>query len=446
MHRRRLLASVFATALSGCLRLDESATPSPGSTPQAVATTTTGGAERTPLDTETSGSGESASTAKPRAELSISADWPQFQFDAANTGHHPTTTGPTGGVERAWTFEREGPVPETRSKSEEWSQFIPVVAGGTAYVSSQDDSVYAIDVATGKQLWRFTADTDVQDAGGRKCTPAVADGVVIAEGSGGHLYGLDAVTGESRWVFRRNIGADPVTPTVVDGMVYAENKGDVFAFEAETSSLHWIRNDLGSLVYQAVSGGGLYVPDQGHGSGTSRMIALDASNGEIRWTVEGPSIGGTVIGDALVTGRKTDGVDDHLDGPPTLYVLDVASGGIRWETELPSQPTTGGPPAVADGQIYLGLSDGNLYAYDLDDGSQRWAAVTTASFVTGNPTVADGHVYFGGPSAVYCYRAEDGARRWSYPLPSVAYSPTVLDEAVIVGTAAGAVHALRERD
>lgn len=32
-------------------------------------------------------------------------DWPMFQVDAANTGYHPTASGPTNSVTERWRFE-----------------------------------------------------------------------------------------------------------------------------------------------------------------------------------------------------------------------------------------------------------------------------------------------------------------------------------------------------
>src|SRR5215469_16203729 len=70
-------------------------------------------------------------------------------------------------------------------------------------------------------------------------------------------------------------------------------------------------------------------------------------------------------------------------------------GGIKWtfKTEGPIISS----PAVADGVVFVGSTDGNLYAVDEDSGKQKWKFKTLASRqVTSSPAVADGIVYFGG--------------------------------------------------
>jgi outer membrane protein assembly factor BamB len=60
----------------------------------------------------------------------------------------------------------------------------PAVAGGTVYVGSFDDHLYAIDAETGQEQWRFETDEWVRSS------PAVAGGTVYVGSFDGHLYAL----------------------------------------------------------------------------------------------------------------------------------------------------------------------------------------------------------------------------------------------------------------
>ena len=51
-------------------------------------------------------------------------------------------------------------------------------------------------------------------------------------------------------------------------------------------------------------------------------------------------------------------------------------------------------PAVADGVVYVGSFDYNVYALDATTGQQIWS-FPTESYVESTPTFADGVVYFG---------------------------------------------------
>ena len=66
--------------------------------------------------------------------------------------------------------------------------------------------------------------------------------------------------------------------------------------------------------------------------------------------------------------------------------------------ELKWSYTTGGgvesSPAVANGVVYVGSDDGNLYALDASTGALLWS-YTTGDIVFSSPAVANGIVYFG---------------------------------------------------
>src|ERR1044071_5616702 len=75
-------------------------------------------------------------------------------------------------------------------------------------------------------------------------------------------------------------------------------------------------------------------------------------------------------------------------GPPQLT-------GTKW-TFKTDGPIIGSP-AIAEGVVYIGSTDGNVYAVDQESGNQKWKFKTFASRqVTSSPTIANGLVYFGG--------------------------------------------------
>ncbi|MER5911896.1 PQQ-binding-like beta-propeller repeat protein, partial [Streptomyces sp. NPDC001982] len=64
----------------------------------------------------------------------------------------------------------------------------------------------------------------------------------------------------------------------------------------------------------------------------------------------------------------------------------------RWA--FPTGSAVSSSPTVADGVVYVGSDDNNLYAVDARTGKKRWA-FPTGSAVSSSPTVADGVVYVG---------------------------------------------------
>ncbi|HEX7295498.1 MAG TPA: PQQ-binding-like beta-propeller repeat protein, partial [Pyrinomonadaceae bacterium] len=88
--------------------------------------------------------------------------------------------------------------------------------------------------------------------------------------------------------------------------------------------------------------------------------------------------------------------------------------GTRWtfKTEGPII----GSPAIANGVVYIGSIDGNVYAVDQERGKQKWKFKTFASRqVTSTPTVAEGVVYFGAFDGIlYAVDAETGTLKWTF--------------------------------
>ena len=128
-------------------------------------------------------------------------------------------------------------------------------------------------------------------------------------------------------------------------------------------------------------------------------------------------------------------------------------GGLRWRvrTEGPVRSS----PAVANGTVYVGSSDGNLYAIDERSGDVRWK-MDARSPVTSSPAVAGGLVIFGTRAGNWlALDARTGSRRWSIaagadlPLPwggeSGDYwtsSPTIGGDVAYLGGGDGVLRAV----
>ncbi|HWY55396.1 MAG TPA: PQQ-binding-like beta-propeller repeat protein [Terriglobales bacterium] len=98
-------------------------------------------------------------------------------------------------------------------------------------------------------------------------------------------------------------------------------------------------------------------------------------------------------------------------------------------------PAGVGPPVVAEGMVYFGSNDGNVYAVNADTGALVWKAEGSG------PAVADGIIYFMGSYDTFLYarNAKTGALVWAYNIQIFAFAPVVSDGVVYVtaATAAG---------
>jgi hypothetical protein len=110
-------------------------------------------------------------------------------------------------------------------------------SGPTVYVGSGfgDETLYAVDAATGTQKWAFT-----QPSGAVDSSPTVADGTVYIGSEDNTLYAVDADSGEQEWAFTQPSGEVRSSPTVADGTVYVGSYDNtLYAVDAATGSQEW---------------------------------------------------------------------------------------------------------------------------------------------------------------------------------------------------------------
>src|SRR5688572_32894733 len=98
---------------------------------------------------------------------------------------------PAVSIDRVWSIGTKGGDDVLRLGLQ------PVAQGERVYVAGHGGDVRALELATGRDIWRASLDLDL--SGG----PAVGEGVVVVGSSGGELVALDAETGDKRSEERR---------------------------------------------------------------------------------------------------------------------------------------------------------------------------------------------------------------------------------------------------
>ncbi|MFC6755669.1 PQQ-binding-like beta-propeller repeat protein [Halomicroarcula sp. GCM10025894] len=83
----------------------------------------------------------------------------------------------------------------------------------------------------------------------------------------------------------------------------------------------------------------------------------------------------------------------------TLHAVERETGTRRWQTDLREEtvetdPVNSSAPALVDGQVYLGTQSGQMVVIDTEDGSVL-SSVTVGETVLASPAVADGRVIVG---------------------------------------------------
>lgn len=138
-----------------------------------------------------------------------------------------------------------------------------------------------------------------------------------------------------------------------------------------------------------------------------------------------------------------------------LYALDAVTGALRWSFHTAGALDSS--PAYAQGRVYFTGGDGDVYALEAARGRRLWtfhAGPTRAArdprwdFYQSSPVVADGVVYVGsGDGHVYALDAANGTRRWAFETDGrVRASPALAGGVVYVGSMGGTLYALDARD
>ncbi len=198
-----------------------------------------------------------------------------------------------------------------------------------------------------------------------------------------------------------------LSPAWEGSSVYAADRnGLVKALDTDSGVEIWSVNlaektGFLSADIPAMLSGGLTVSGEHVYVGTERgtLIALNANDGEIAWTV---NAGGEVLSRPEVS----DGLVLVHTGNGLLQAFDTASGEQRWSLNLdtPSLSVRGeSAPAVAMGAAFVGGDNGRVSAVMLGQGQIIWqqrisqttgtTEISRLNDVDMTPVVADGRVY-----------------------------------------------------
>ncbi len=135
----------------------------------------------------------------------------------------------------------------------------PIVIDGVMYTSGTWGYVYAVDAASGRELWRFDPKADFQSAW-NPCCDLVNRGVAVAKGKvyvasvDGHLHALNATTGKQLWEADTIIDhklpySSTGAPLIAGGVVIIGNSGGdmrhgavrgyISAYDLESGAFKW---------------------------------------------------------------------------------------------------------------------------------------------------------------------------------------------------------------
>nr|WP_083448372.1 PQQ-dependent dehydrogenase, methanol/ethanol family [Nitrospira moscoviensis] len=291
----------------------------------------------------------------------------------------------------AWTFQF-GQIGLTATPATYAFEAAPLVVDGVMFVSGWDGYVWALDAATGAELWRYKHEIPLDTplcCGNVNRGVAVTNGKVFFATQNGYLVALDGVTGKPVWIqpFADVRAGESATlaPLVVKHLVIVGDsgaeygvRGHIDAFDADTGRRVWRRYN---------------VPKPGEpGSETwPRNGDAWARGGGTAW------ITGTYDPelDLLYWGTSNPGPDFDGSGRPganlytdSVLALDPDTGALRWHYQWTPHDVwdySGVNENILfdrDGRKLLAHFDRNGYLFILDRTNGALVRVTTFGRVT----------------------------------------------------------------
>ncbi len=263
----------------------------------------------------------------------------------------------TGGVR--WTQELEASGSGT-----------PTVSGDLVYVTSGDDTGWAVNKNDGRVMWQTGGTTSLNNVLGAPA-PVVTPSLAIFAYGSGEVQAVFRRGGLSRWetaVVGKRFGralssiSDVTSPPVVSGnRVYVGNSsGRLAALELGNGSRIWSARE-GAITPVWPAGDSVFFV-----SDLNELLRLDASDGTRIWGVrlpnyvkEKPRRRSEVVahhGPVIAGGRLIVASNDGV-----LRLFDPTSGALTGTVEVPGGATTA--PVVAGGTLYVVSTKGQLLAF-----------------------------------------------------------------------------------
>jgi outer membrane protein assembly factor BamB len=253
----------------------------------------------------------------------------------------------------------------------------------------------------------------------REFPPVLSENRIFQLTDDGVLSAVDKYNGHTLW--SRRLGMlSAASPAVAKNTVYATvlsrapgaTEGRVAAVDVANGAIRWSRTlPSRSESSPLLDRGRLYF-----GSENGTVYALNERNGAIVWTYHA---------DGAVKASPTlkNGVLYFGDYSGHVQAISERTGRRLWlassEGALFGSGTFYSTAAAVYGRVYLGNTDGRVYAYDASSGRLDWA-YQTGAYVYASPAVTDAPglgptIYLGSyDGSFYALNARTGHVAWSY--------------------------------
>jgi len=299
---------------------------------------------------------------------------------------------------------------------------LPAIDEGIVYFGCDNYFLYALDVETGKEIWKFRAG----DCAGNY-PPVVAGEFVFFGSYDGYLYMLKKKSGELVWRFKTG-GKVVSGVTCSEGrVVFGSRDCYVYCLDINGNEMWRFRTGNQILSTPAIIGGKVYI-----GSYDGCMYCLDFEIGKEIWRFRTGGAVGSLAPMNIKDDKMFFGSWDF-----NMYCLDRHTGKEIWRFRAGRGAMNCGE--VHDGVLYFGAKDG-FHAIDVSDGKELWMIKLGYLPHSSHVCVYEDRIYFGGGEDSYergvlmCVNKQ-GKILWEFVTNGPCWlGPQIKDDKLVTGS------------
>jgi len=275
--------------------------------------------------------------------ISSAANWPMFRNNAGNTGSINET------IHLPLTEQWHSSAPSVEESG-------AVVVNGVAYMSTDNNQLYAFDVATGATIPGFPVTIGFSYG---SLAVDEAHNLVYALTQDGVLYAYH-LNGTSAWT--KAVGAVGYNynegPIIDDGYVYFKAGNLLQKYNANVF-LQWTAPTAGMNTQPSIMGNFVYVnSESGQIRKYNKTTGAEITTGGFPISTEYGSAALTTVDGKIFT-KGTN-----------VLAYDANTGNLLWSQPCGGSSTWSDSPAVSNGVVYIyGYDDSKMYAFSENNGS-----------------------------------------------------------------------------
>ena len=247
--------------------------------------------------------------------------------------------------------------------------------------------MYSLNGATGELNWRYFVGSDytgdAQVSGADSSVMIINNGTIVVGSVDRYIYCLNS-NGTLKWRSLTNQWVQSSAALYQNVILIGGADYLMYALNIDTGVIMWSYPTESVVVSSpAIYNGVCYF-----GSVDNNVYAINIATGEVVWTYQ--------TGDSIYSSPAIWGVYLYISSDDGyLYSLNIGSGSLIWRSFMAAGVNISSPTLGSDGIVYVGCSDGKVYAFNGTTGVQLWSYQTGGTVESSLAIGSDGTIYCG---------------------------------------------------